>query len=213
VLYATGSAVIVDVEESLRRAGIVLAAGIRNHPGTCYLGDPQLSVAFNDLDGALVHLPYLVPLFTPANRRTAVEEARDRGFVNALTLIDPTAVTPSSLALAEGSYLAAATSIGAMSTLGRHAFVNRGASIGHHFSGGDFVSIGPGAVIAGQVTVGHGSMVGAGAVIVPSITIGRGCLVAAGSVVTSNVPDGCIVRGNPARLVRSDLPTWDSASS
>lgn len=75
VLYATGSAIIVDVEESLRRAGIVLAAGVRNHPGTCYLSNQRLGVAFADLDRGLFGLPFLVPLFTPANRRAAAAEA------------------------------------------------------------------------------------------------------------------------------------------
>lgn len=209
VLFATGSAVIVDVEESLRRAGLVLAAGIRNRPGTCHLGDPRLGTPVDRIDSALLRLPFLVPLFTPANRRAAVHEAQGMGFGNALALIDPTAITPSSLTLGEGSYIGAAACIGAMSTLGRFAFVNRSASIGHHFRAGDFVSIGPGTVIAGQVSIGDGSLVGAGSVLLPSVSIGRGCLIAAGSVVRKDVPDGCLVAGNPARVLRSDLPPWD----
>ena len=44
------------------------------------------------------------------------------------------------------------------------------------------------------------SSVGAGAVILPGVRIGRGALVGAGSVVTKNVPEGTIVKGNPARI-------------
>lgn len=44
--------------------------------------------------------------------------------------------------------------------------------------------------------------IGAGAIICPGVTIGERCMVAAGSVVTSDVPDGWLVKGNPARQIR-----------
>ena len=44
--------------------------------------------------------------------------------------------------------------------------------------------------------------VGAGATILPGIRIGEGAVVGAGSVVTRDVPDGAVVAGNPARLIR-----------
>ena len=213
VLYATGSPVIVDVEESLSRAGLALVAGIRNRPGICHLSNPRLSVSVDYLDSDLLRLPFLVALFKPANRRAAVHEARTKGFATALSLIDPTSVTASSLILGDGSYIAAASCIGAMSKLGGFSFVNRSANIGHHFRGGDFVSVGPGASIAGQVSIGDGSIVGAGSVLLPMVNIGRGCQIAPGSVVRKDVPDGCLVAGNPARTLRGDLPPWDTADA
>lgn len=39
-------------------------------------------------------------------------------------------------------------------------------------------------------------------VILSGVTIGRGAVVGAGSVVTSDVPEGTMVAGNPARVVR-----------
>ncbi len=44
--------------------------------------------------------------------------------------------------------------------------------------------------------------IGSGAVILPGVTIGAGALVGAGAVVTKDVPDGAIVVGNPATLLR-----------
>lgn len=44
--------------------------------------------------------------------------------------------------------------------------------------------------------------VGSGAVILPGVTVGTGAVVGAGAVVTKNVPDGAIVVGNPAAIVR-----------
>jgi acetyltransferase-like isoleucine patch superfamily enzyme len=50
-----------------------------------------------------------------------------------------------------------------------------------------------------KTIVGSGASVGAHSVILPGVRIGRGAMVGAGSVVTSDVPDGAIVYGNPAR--------------
>jgi len=43
--------------------------------------------------------------------------------------------------------------------------------------------------------------VGGGSVLLPGVTIGENAFVGAGSVVTKDVPDGVIVRGNPAVVV------------
>jgi diadenosine tetraphosphate (Ap4A) HIT family hydrolase/acetyltransferase-like isoleucine patch superfamily enzyme len=44
-----------------------------------------------------------------------------------------------------------------------------------------------------------GAFVGWNAIVVGGVKIGRGSVVGAGSVVTSDVPDGCLVVGNPAK--------------
>lgn len=41
-----------------------------------------------------------------------------------------------------------------------------------------------------------------GALILPGISIGRGAVVAAGAVVTKDVPDFCVVAGNPAKVIK-----------
>ena len=44
--------------------------------------------------------------------------------------------------------------------------------------------------------------IGDGATILPGVSIGEGAVVGAGSVVTKNVPDFCIVGGNPANIIQ-----------
>lgn len=47
-----------------------------------------------------------------------------------------------------------------------------------------------------------GAIIGAGAIILPDITVGERALVGAGAVVTEDVPDGKVVAGNPARVIK-----------
>ena len=49
----------------------------------------------------------------------------------------------------------------------------------------------------------RGASIGSGATLLCGITVGENAVVGAGSVVTKDVPDGAIVAGNPARLVKS----------
>lgn len=53
-----------------------------------------------------------------------------------------------------------------------------------------------------QTIVKFGASIGANATILPGVTIGEGAMVGAGAVVTKDVPDGAVVIGNPAKIVR-----------
>ena len=56
-----------------------------------------------------------------------------------------------------------------------------------------------------RVEIGPGAWLGVGATVCGSVRVGRGSVVGAGCVVTTDVPDHCVVAGNPARIVRR----WD----
>jgi sugar O-acyltransferase (sialic acid O-acetyltransferase NeuD family) len=196
VLFAAGSPIIVDVEESCARRGWNIAAVVKNVAGPVYSGLPSLVVDTEDV--ALAGRPVIIPLFTPANRRRAWEHAASLGACEFPVLADPTSVLPQRIDIAEGTYINAGCTIGAASRIGRFAFINRGASLGHHLDLGEFASIGPGVVVAGQVTIGPEALIGAGAVILPGISIGAGAVVGAGTVVTRDVPAGAVVMGKAA---------------
>lgn len=68
---------------------------------------------------------------------------------------------------------------------------------------GDWVSVGHGAIVHGAV-VGDNTIVGMGAILLNGSKVGKNCMIGAGAVVTGKLdaPDGTLVLGNPARVVR-----------
>lgn len=53
----------------------------------------------------------------------------------------------------------------------------------------------------GKIRIGNYTSIGSYAMILPGVTIGDRCIVGGGAVVTKSVPDGCMVAGNPARII------------
>jgi serine acetyltransferase len=57
--------------------------------------------------------------------------------------------------------------------------------------------------VYGCIEVGNNVFIGSNVVILPNVQIGDNVVVGAGSVVTKSVPQGSVVAGNPARLIRT----------
>ena len=68
---------------------------------------------------------------------------------------------------------------------------------------GDNVTIGHGAIVHG-CTVGDNVLIGMGSIILDDVEIGNHCIIGAGALVTANkvIPEGSLVYGNPARIIR-----------
>jgi len=77
------------------------------------------------------------------------------------------------------------------------------ADVGQPLTIGTGVTVGHKAVLHG-CTVGDNSLIGIGAVVLNGAKIGQGCLVGAGALVTEGkeFPDGSMILGSPARVVR-----------
>ena len=53
-----------------------------------------------------------------------------------------------------------------------------------------------------DVTIKSGAVLNPGCIVTSGVTIGKNSIVSPGSVVTQDVPDYCVVVGNPARVVK-----------
>jgi len=86
--------------------------------------------------------------------------------------------------------------IGPGVVIGAGCRVSQGVTLGEPGRGGDPAKW-------GFPTVGDHVTLGVNAVVLGRHTLGKGCVVGANSVVTSDVPEGGVVVGLPARLVRT----------
>lgn len=57
-------------------------------------------------------------------------------------------------------------------------------------------------IVVKDVYIGSETWIGFGAQIMPGVHIGKHCVIAAGSIVTKDIPDYCVVAGNPARIIK-----------
>jgi acetyltransferase-like isoleucine patch superfamily enzyme len=65
----------------------------------------------------------------------------------------------------------------------------------------------------GTISIGDGAWLGFGVIVLSGVKIGKGSAVGAGSVVTSDIADGVLATGNPARVVKSRKDISSKASA
>ena len=118
------------------------------------------------------------------------------------TAIHPSAIVSPTASVGEGSVVMQGAVLQTEVTVGRHCIINTGATIDHECRIGDYVHISPNATICGDSEVGEGTWIGAGSTVIQCVKIGKWSVVGAGSVVIHDIPDGVLVVGNPARIVR-----------
>jgi UDP-N-acetylbacillosamine N-acetyltransferase len=116
--------------------------------------------------------------------------------------IHPSAVIAASARIGAGSVVAANAVVNPGAVVGANAIINTAASVDHDCVIGDGAHICPGVRLAGNVRVGEASWIGIGAVVADGRTIGSGCVIGAGAVVVSDIPDGVVAFGVPARVTR-----------
>jgi acetyltransferase-like isoleucine patch superfamily enzyme len=88
--------------------------------------------------------------------------------------------------------------------IGRYFHTGRGLTIystNHKYEKAESIPYGK-EYIAGPVVIKDFVWCGANVIIVPGVTIGEGSVIGAGSVVTKDVPDGAVVGGNPAKVIK-----------
>jgi acetyltransferase-like isoleucine patch superfamily enzyme len=95
------------------------------------------------------------------------------------------------------------TIIGPVS-IGNHVNMAQGITVtalNHNFSDPD-KRIDEQGISTSAVYIGDDVWIGTNAVVLPGVTIGNHSVVAAGAIVTKDVPEGCLVAGVPAKIIK-----------
>jgi len=119
-----------------------------------------------------------------------------------MTLIDPTSNISTYSEIGVGSQILANCYIGPESTIGVHCVINTSATIEHDVTVKEKTHIAPRVLISGYSEIGKSTFIGAGSIISNSVNIGDNSVIGAGSTVISEVKDGWVVAGNPAKIIR-----------
>ena len=88
-----------------------------------------------------------------------------------------------------------AVSVGAV--VGKNVTIFQGVTIGKNFGGKHY----------GYPKIGDNVILFAGCKVLGNVNVGNNAIVGANAVITHDVPDNCVVAGNPARILSSDFRT------
>ena len=124
--------------------------------------------------------------------------------------IEPGAIIREQVEIGDNAVIMMGAVINIGAVIGEGTMIDMGAILGGRATVGKNCHIGAGAVLAGviepasakPVIVEDGVLVGANAVVIAGVHVGKNAVVAAGAIVTEDVPDGMVVAGCPARIIK-----------
>lgn len=175
-------------------------------------GDGAFKVVFGDWKD-------LQPILTENAERIAdlrVENDRRNSGVPLLDIknikarIEPGAILREKVEIGDGAVIMMGAILNIGAVVGEGTMIDMGVVLGGRATVGKHCHIGAGAVLAGvvepasavPVIVEDNVLVGANAVVIEGVHVGRDAVVAAGSVVIEDVPEGSVVAGVPARVIK-----------
>ena len=132
--------------------------------------------------------------------------------------IEPGAIIRDKVLIGKNAVIMMGAVINIGAEIGDSAMIDMNAVVGARGKIGKRVHLGAGAVIAGVLEppsktpciIDDDVLIGANSVILEGVKIGKGAVVAAGSVVTADVPEGVVVAGSPAKIIKNvDVKTKD----
>lgn len=125
--------------------------------------------------------------------------------------IEPGAIIRDRVSIGKNAVIMMGAVINIGAEIGEETMVDMNAVVGARGKLGKRVHLGAGAVVAGVLEppskepciIEDNVLIGANAVILEGVHIGKDSVVAAGSVVVEDVPEGVVVAGTPARIIKN----------
>lgn len=177
-----------------------------------YYGSPEACIIFGEADEILSFIENnkerIKTVRFENDRRNSAIPMLDLTEVKAR--IEPGAHIREGVEIEENAVIMMGAVLNIGAHIGEGTMVDMNAVVGGRGQIGKNCHIGAGAVIAGvieppsatPVIIEDNVMVGANAVILEGVHIGKDAVVAAGAVVTEDVPDGTVVAGAPAKIIK-----------
>lgn len=146
----------------------------------------------------------------PRIRRKVTDKCAAAGF-GFFSITDETHLRFDNTTVGEGALCCANTMLNTDIVIGRHFHCNIYSYVSHDCCIGDFVTFAPRVSCNGRVVIDDYAFIGSAAVLKQGtqeapLRIGRSAVVGMGAVVTRDVPDGAVVVGNPAKIIRTQEP-------
>ena len=191
----------------LREAGIDIVGFLDDDPkfedkfvkGVPVLGKVSLLESLRNQGVEAVYCP----LGNNKLRVKFLEQSRQLGYKTPNYIHPSVLIAPEVSIAKEGIYILQATQIMPYVVIERDVMISTGANIIHHshLSQGTFVS--NGVCFGANVHSEKYAYVGMGATVMTGVnTLGEDCLIGAGAVVIKDVPDGAVMAGVPAKVLR-----------
>jgi 2,3,4,5-tetrahydropyridine-2-carboxylate N-succinyltransferase len=124
--------------------------------------------------------------------------------------IEPGAIIRDKVTIGKNAVIMMGAVVNIGAEIGEGTMVDMNSVVGARGILGKRVHLGAGAVVAGVLEppskspceIGDDVLIGANSVILEGVKIGKGSVVAAGSVVVEDVPEGVVVAGTPAKIIK-----------
>ena len=167
---------------------------VRTCGGYDVIGDHFYAVAHPD------EADYFVAVGNSHIREMLTGQLSDAG-ICPVSLIHPSAVIGSQVAIGAGSILMPNSVVNTGSVIGCGVIINTAATADHDNRIGDYAHISVGSHLAGTVDIGRHTWIGVGASVINNLSICEECMIGAGAVVVKNIEVPGTYVGVPARQV------------